>query len=293
MEKMAEEGESGEIEDESDGDSGLESMGVVGGRKRRRKIDAELKHYLGLRKYWGQRFRIFSRFNEGVKLDAESWYSVTPELVAIHIARRMNEALSNGRATEGEGSPDGYRPTIILDGFCGAGGNLIQFSLHSHASSLVIGIDIRPEKVQMARHNAEVYGADGKVEFIIGDYLRIAPRLRAVNAVFLSPPWGGPSYKLKKRFCLDQIVPAGGAELIRCAQRASENIAFYLPRNIAVGDVIDCSRVGHPVEIERNILNGKLKSMVAYYGRLVKLGGSPVSIVRRGGASRARLSDGE
>lgn len=29
-------------------------------------------------KYWAQRYRYFSRFDDGIALDAESWYSVTP-----------------------------------------------------------------------------------------------------------------------------------------------------------------------------------------------------------------------
>lgn len=39
----------------------------------------------------------------------ESWYSVTPELVAKHTAQRL-------------------RCSIIVDAFCGAGGNTIQFA---------------------------------------------------------------------------------------------------------------------------------------------------------------------
>jgi len=39
----------------------------------------------------------------------ESWYSVTPEKIAEHIAERC-------------------RCDLIVDGFCGAGGNSIQFA---------------------------------------------------------------------------------------------------------------------------------------------------------------------
>ena len=37
-------------------------------------------------KYWAQRRRLFKKFDEGVRLDAEGWYSVTPEVVADHVA---------------------------------------------------------------------------------------------------------------------------------------------------------------------------------------------------------------
>ena len=33
-------------------------------------------------KYWLQRYTLFSRFDEGVALDEEGWYSVTPEAIA-------------------------------------------------------------------------------------------------------------------------------------------------------------------------------------------------------------------
>ena len=33
------------------------------------------------------RYRLFSKFDHGVQLDDESWYSVTPEAIAMHIAR--------------------------------------------------------------------------------------------------------------------------------------------------------------------------------------------------------------
>lgn len=37
---------------------------------------------------WAQRYDLFSRFDEGCRMDIEGWYSVTPELVAFQIAER-------------------------------------------------------------------------------------------------------------------------------------------------------------------------------------------------------------
>ena len=39
-----------------------------------------------LKKYWLQRYSLFSEFDKGVILDDESWYSVTPEIIAWHQA---------------------------------------------------------------------------------------------------------------------------------------------------------------------------------------------------------------
>ena len=41
-----------------------------------------------------------------------------------------------------------------MDGFCGVGGNAIQFAF---TCERVIAIDIDPQKIAMARHNAGSY----------------------------------------------------------------------------------------------------------------------------------------
>lgn len=62
-----------------------------------------------IRKYWWQRYLLFSRFDSGIKMDEEGWFSVTPELLAKHHANRC-----------GHGA--------IVDLFTGVGGNAIQFA---------------------------------------------------------------------------------------------------------------------------------------------------------------------
>lgn len=49
------------------------------------------------------------RFDDGIRLDRESWFSVTPENVARHIANKCQY-------------------DVVVDAFCGAGGNTIQFA---------------------------------------------------------------------------------------------------------------------------------------------------------------------
>ena len=67
-----------------------------------------------LEKFWFQRHALFSRYDDGVRLDAESWYSVTPELIAIHVARRLLRPPVCG---------------VCVDAFCGVGGNAVQLAL--------------------------------------------------------------------------------------------------------------------------------------------------------------------
>ena len=51
-------------------------------------VPDELVSFPHISKYWAQRYRLFSMYDDGVKLDQESWYSITPEKIAEHIAER-------------------------------------------------------------------------------------------------------------------------------------------------------------------------------------------------------------
>ncbi|CAL1529499.1 unnamed protein product [Lymnaea stagnalis] len=199
-----------------------------------------------LRKYWYQRYRLFRKFDEGIILDKESWFSVTPEAIAAHIAERC-------------------QCDIIVDGFCGAGGNAIQFAF---TCNRVIAVDIDKSKLEMARHNAEVYGVADRIEFIHGDFLQLAPSLNA-DVVFLSPPWGGPEYLSKDVYDLDNMAGFNAAHLMEVSRNITDNIAFFLPRNTDSEKLTALAGVGKQVEIEQNFLNKKLKTITAYFGELI------------------------
>lgn len=98
---------------------------------------------------------------------------------------------------------------------------------------LVIAIDIDPLKIELARNNAKVYGVSDRIDFVIGDYYALAPTLKA-DVVFLSPPWGGPLYKQKTIFDIDDIMPnyGGGKNLYAVTLQITKNIAYFLPKNI-------------------------------------------------------------
>lgn len=97
----------------------------------------------------------------------------------------------------------------VIDAFCGVGGNTIQFAL-SASCKRVIAIDTNPTAILCAKHNAQIYGVLEKIEFIVGDFFELLsanePRLKA-DAVFLSPPWGGPTYRNDEIFDLDAMAP--------------------------------------------------------------------------------------
>ena len=140
-------------------------------------------------KYWSHRHSLFSLYDRGVRMDAEGWYSATPEAIAAAQAARASPAC------------------LVVDAFAGVGGNSIQFAAR-HAPSLpfrfqvasfvlplipspagicrsrtcrgcyVVAVEIDPRKVELARHNARIYGVEGMIEFVVGDFFRLAPSLK-------------------------------------------------------------------------------------------------------------------
>jgi len=128
-----------------------------------------------LHKYWHQRYRLFSLYDRGVLLDEEAWFSVTPERIAQHVADRC-------------------RCDVLVDAFCGVGGNAIQFAF---TCNFVVAVDIDPAKIAMAKRNAEVYGVRDRIQFICGDFFKVIPELFAADCIFLSPPWGGVGKAIK------------------------------------------------------------------------------------------------
>ena len=147
-----------------------------------------------LESFFYRRRELFSKFDRGVRMDAESWFSVTPERLAAHIAVRMCRARCG---------------LLVVDPFCGCGGNVIQQAL-ADPTGAVLAIDIDPTKasidlhplrplpplhplhplrplrplwsldplyplrcpqIAMARHNARLYGVEHRILFVLGDAL--------------------------------------------------------------------------------------------------------------------------
>lgn len=48
----------------------------------------------------------------------------------------------------------------------------------------MIAIDIDPVKISNAKHNAQVYGVADHIEFIVGDFFKLASSLKA-DVIFM------------------------------------------------------------------------------------------------------------
>lgn len=189
-------------------------------------------------KYWKNRYEYFSRFDEGIEIDKEGLYSVTPESIALQIAKRI-------------------KAVKIFDGFCGVGGNAIAFA---RAGMNVVTADTNAERLRMAQHNASIYGVETLISFIHDDVFALLAATDA-DAVFFDPPWGGPDYYTKKEFLLSDFLPDGNT-LIEAAFNRTSNVSLKIPRNFATAALEKANRT---YAIEPALLNGRHLFSVAYF----------------------------
>lgn len=194
---------------------------------------------------------LFRRYFNGIKLDEESKILVTPEKVAEHIARRCTFHSDTA---------------FLLDPFCGVGGNVIQFAL-ARPDLFILAIDISAERIEMCRNNAKVYGVDHRIEFVQGDYMQLGTRCNfKPDVVFLSPPWGGKSYKDSTCFQLNQM-PIDGTKIFENTKKLTNNICYYLPRNVDEEQLLLETEPYFELEEER--IDYWFVAVTAYYGNLI------------------------
>ena len=211
-----------------------------------------------MKKFFNRRYQLFNRFDAGVLMDLESWYSVTPEVVAKHIAERCFAQLGS--------SPN----RTVLDAFCGSGGNTIQFAKQFDT---VLSCDIDFIKLQCAQFNANnVYEVGHKINFIMQDFFNLHNTLSEdikIDMVFLSPPWGGVNYFHAKEADISEFpidcfkIYTHCVRFLKC-----ENLVFFLPRNVNLEQVLCMAGPGGFVEFEQNFLDHKLVAISSYHGDL-------------------------
>lgn len=88
---------------------------------------------------------------------------MTPEAIAKYIAN-----LIKGKT--------------VIDGFCGSGGNVIQFSKHCKK---VYAIDIDESKIDICKNNCKVYDCEDNIEFILNDYLKMNNKINVRQFIII------------------------------------------------------------------------------------------------------------
>ena len=167
--------------------------------------------------HYNMRFYFFSLFDNGIKMDEESWYSVTPEEISIYISNLIKDSKN----------------FIITDAFCGCGGNTIFFS---KKFKKVYANDLYEEKIKLTINNLKVYNCEDNVEFSCQDFLTFNKKS---DYIFLSPPWGGVDYKNDNNFLLKNWINPDIEDIIKHSLELSKNLIFYLPRCTKINELIE------------------------------------------------------
>jgi predicted RNA methylase len=218
-------------------------------------------------KYWDQRYRLLSKYDKGVLLDTESWYSITPEIIAKHIAQRCLQQFNK----------NDKKINIVLDCFCGCGGNSIAMA---EICNNLLAIDIDPDKIKKIAHNAEIYGVSGNIIPICNDVYKVLNALKNkkadndigiqspdnIDIIVLSPPWGGMDYDVGS-FDIRNFPSGNGYELITLALSICSNIVCVFPRNTVNKHLKDFARrMNTTCFVEDTQLYGKKKMKIYYFG---------------------------
>lgn len=128
-------------------------------------------------KYWDQRYRLLSKYDLGVMLDEESWYSITPEIIADYVARRcvlcydLQDSSTNNMIKK-------FADCHVLDLFCGCGGNIIAMTKYCKFG---FGVDIDDFKTKACQHNASIYETSHKLNVITMDAYNLLRRFESNN----------------------------------------------------------------------------------------------------------------
>ncbi|KAL5624749.1 hypothetical protein BROUX41_004809 [Berkeleyomyces rouxiae] len=216
-----------------------------------------------IRKYWSQRYTIFSLYDEGVLFTDDAWFGVTPEPIANQIAYDM--------------CPIDPSKTVIIDCFGGIGGNSIAFALSGRWEQ-VICVERDASTIACAQRNAALYGVlPGTISFVHGDSFallelaatrpkKLPKKLRVspdIAVVFASPPWGGPGYVSDEIFDLSGMQPYNLQDLHGAYRRY--NHALFLPRTSDLRQIAALVPEGsEKVEAIQYCMNGASKALTAY-----------------------------
>jgi trimethylguanosine synthase len=135
-----------------------------------------------------------------------------------------------------------------------------------------VAIEIVPERIALAKHNARIYGVEDRIEFVLGDAMSVLAGMRpgSADVVFLSPPWGGMDYTREGFDVVRDIQlrggsrPANGQELFRACKRITPNVAVFLPRQVDRAKM--AQSFGPCTEVETHVLKGRDATVCAYFG---------------------------
>ncbi|KAF1811270.1 hypothetical protein P152DRAFT_399432 [Eremomyces bilateralis CBS 781.70] len=211
-----------------------------------------------LLKYWHQRYDIFSKYDDGIRLTNNAWFGVTPEPVAHQIATDIAHL-----------APPTKR--ILIDLFAGAGGNAIAFALSGRWDA-IYAIERDPATLECGRHNAALYGVGAEITWIEGDCFKVIEEQLAEvcgeAVLFASPPWGGPEYVGRKIFDVEGMEPYGLGELYGGFGGRGGQVVLFLPRTANLNQLAGVVGEGEGrVLVRHYCMTGFSKGLCVFYGK--------------------------
>lgn len=176
--------------------------------------------------HWNLRYKLFSKFDEA-KVDAHGLYTMIPEKWALTVA---NEASGPN----------------VLDVCSGLGSMSIAFA---RTGKSVTAIEIEADRVEMARHNARLYGVADRIEFRTQDITlpeTLAALPRNIDTLWIDPPWGKTvnDYRERPIVRLGDLA-LGDTDLRDIASKIDcREVLFRIPRNFDIGIFakVDCPK---------------------------------------------------
>ncbi|KAL9595436.1 MAG: hypothetical protein Q9179_004977 [Wetmoreana sp. 5 TL-2023] len=170
-----------------------------------------------IRKYYHQRYTLFSKYDDGILVTDDAWFGVTPEPVANKLAEHISDGAPISKA-------------ILIDCFAGIGGNTIAFARSSRWKR-IYAIEKDEDAIICAKHNAKLYGVDHRISWFHGDCFQVVKDeltpLAQYSVVFASPPWGGPGYSTDATFDLTTMRPYSLREMLQSFRQAQARLFVY------------------------------------------------------------------
>ncbi|KAF2200956.1 S-adenosyl-L-methionine-dependent methyltransferase [Delitschia confertaspora ATCC 74209] len=208
------------------------------------------------KKYFGQRHKFFSKYDEGIWMTDDAWFEVTPEPIANKIAAHISEAV-------------GPEKSVLIDAFAGVGANAIAFALEGRWEH-IFAIEKNPAALKCAKHNAKVYGVEKKISWVNGDCFDILPQrysdMGDKAVLFASPPWGGPGYSTDKVFNLSTMQPYSLDFIYSRFSRVCKTMVLYLPRTSDLNQIAKFAPEGKKLEVAHYCITGASKALCVYIG---------------------------
>jgi len=174
----------------------------------------------------------------GIRFDKEGFEAAKSEAVADFVAEHLP-----GKT--------------VLDAFTGIGGSAIGFA---RAGKKVISVEIIAERSKMAQHNAGIYKVANRINFIVGDTMKLWKKFDFDSAYF-DPPWGGVGYEKRGLLTFDSFNP-NVLPLIKKLVARGKHVAVTLPLNF---NFYELNRVPKKPRLYFNEQSGKLYCVHSFW----------------------------